>query len=66
MSQEFKAPILLSRKQAATFLGLKENTLAVWRTTKKVNLPLIKIGGLVKYRLEDLENFLKKQTIEIV
>jgi excisionase family DNA binding protein len=48
---------LLTRKEAAEFLGCKENTLAVWATNKRYNLPFYKVGRLVKYKLNDLENF---------
>lgn len=50
--------ILLTRKEAAKFLGLKTNTLAVWKSAKRYDLPMIKVGGLTKYRLSDLQNFL--------
>jgi len=49
---------LLTRKEASTFLDLKENTLAVWATNKRYNLPFYKIGRLVKYKISDLENFI--------
>jgi len=51
---------LLTRKAAAQYLGVKENTLAVWATTKRHPLPYIKVGRLVKYRLSDLEAFLEQ------
>lgn len=51
---------LLTRKEAANFLGCKENTLAIWATNKRYNLPFYKIGRLVKYKLSDLENFVTK------
>ncbi len=51
---------LLTRKKAAEFLGCKENTLAVWATNKRYNLPYYKIGRLVKYKISDLENFITK------
>jgi len=51
---------LLTRKQAAEYLGLKENTLAVWATTKRHSLPYVKVGRLVKYRLADLQAFLER------
>jgi hypothetical protein len=35
---------LLTRKAAAEYLGVKENTLAVWATTKRHPLPYIKVG----------------------
>lgn len=52
--------VLLSRKKAAEYLGLKENTLAIWAMTKRHPLPYIKVGRLVKYRLSDLQAFLEK------
>ncbi len=61
--QSENAPIntsLLTRRQAAEYLGIKENTLAVWATTKRHPLPYIKVGRLVKYRLTDLQAFLER------
>ncbi len=52
-------PILFTRKQAADFLGVRENTLAVWATTKRHILPYYKVGRLVKYKLADLQAFLE-------
>ncbi len=49
---------LMSRKEASNFLGVKENTLAVWATNKRYNLRFYKVGRLVKYRQQDLEMFL--------
>jgi len=51
-------PALMSRKQAAEYLGVKEQTLACWATTKRYALPYVKIGRLVKYKREDLERFI--------
>lgn len=48
---------LLSRKEASKFLGLQENTLAVWAANKRYNLPFYKVGSLVKYKISDLEKF---------
>ena len=51
---------LLPRKEAADYLGIKENTLAVWGVTKRHDLPYVKIGRLVKYRLSDLQAFIER------
>jgi excisionase family DNA binding protein len=53
---------LLTRKEAAEFLGVSEGTLAVWKVTKRYPLPVIKVGRLVKYRESDLINFLDAMT----
>ena len=51
---------LLSRKEAAKYLGLSEQTLAIWKCTKRYDLPCVKIGRLVKYRQVDLDAFIFK------
>lgn len=56
---------LLSRREAADFLGLKEQTLAAWITTGRYRLPCIKVGRLAKYRLSDLEKFLERRTVDV-
>ena len=53
---------LLSRRQAAEYLGVKENTLAIWACNKRYSLPVIKVGRLCKYRLSDLDKFLDERT----
>ncbi len=49
---------LLTTREAAAILNVKENTLAVWRKNKKHDLPFIKIGRSIRYNESDLENFL--------
>jgi hypothetical protein len=61
--KEWNQYSLLSRKEAAAFLGVKENTLAVWTCTKRYNIPVIKVGRLVRYRFPDLLVFLGNRTI---
>ncbi len=51
---------LLSRKEAAEFLGLREQTLAVWLCNQSHSLPCYKIGRLAKYRRGDLERFVAR------
>ncbi|MFW0778199.1 MAG: helix-turn-helix domain-containing protein [Rickettsiales bacterium] len=56
---------LLTRKQAAEFLGVKEHTLAVWACNKRYTLPYVKVGRLVKYRYSDLLAFVEARTENI-
>ena len=51
---------LLTRKQAAEFLQCKESTLAIWKSTKRYDLPCIKIGKNIRYRLSDILAFIEK------
>jgi excisionase family DNA binding protein len=51
---------LLSRRQAAEYLGVTEQTLAIWKCTKRYDLPFVKVGRLVKYRRSDLNAFIER------
>ena len=51
---------LLNRKEAAEFLGIVPHTLEVWATTKRYNLPYIRVGRIVKYRYSDLLAFVEQ------
>ena len=61
---------LLTSKQAADYLGIKESTLRMYRSNM-ITYPLSsptpmirfrKIGGKVLYALEDLDAYIKQQT----
>ena len=54
---------LLTRKEAAKYLGVAERTLAVWACTKRWGLPMVKIGRLAKYRKADLDAFIARRTV---
>ncbi len=53
---------LLTEKEAAQYLGVKTNTLAVWRCTRRYNIPYYKVGHIVRYKPEDLELWLCAQS----
>ena len=53
-----KYETLLTTEQVAEYLNVSRGTLEVWRCTKAHNLPYIKMGGLIRYRLYDLVNFI--------
>ncbi len=55
-------PQLLTTKQAASFLGIKPQTLALWRTTG-TSPTYVKYGNCVRYPLENLKKYLNDQTI---
>lgn len=55
-------PDLLTAEEAAAFLDVAPNTLAVFRCTGKHSLPFIKIGRNVRYRRSDLERWLESRT----
>ena len=54
---------LLTSEQAAEILGTTPGNLSVWRCTRKVQIPFVKIGKSVRYRLADLEKFIESRTV---
>lgn len=54
---------LLSREEAAEYLGVSPKTLATWACTKRYPLPVVKLGRAVKYRVADLEKFIESRTV---
>jgi excisionase family DNA binding protein len=55
-------PELLTRKEAAQYLGIAEQTLACWKSSGRHSLPMVKVGRLSKYRRADLDAFLDNNT----
>jgi predicted site-specific integrase-resolvase len=39
-------------------LGVSVGTLSVWRTTGRYDVPFIKVGRHVRYKLKDIQAFL--------
>ena len=54
---------LLNVDEAANFLGVSRNTLAMWRTTKRYDIPYIKVGRRVLYSVAELTNWLASRTV---
>jgi len=54
--------VLLTEKEAANKLGLKPNTLAVWRVRSTGPAPTL-IGRSVRYRQDVLEAYIIKSTM---
>jgi hypothetical protein len=56
---------LLSEDEAARLLDVSPGTLQVWRSTKRYDLPYIKVGRNVRYRLSDVNGFLCRRKVDI-
>ena len=57
---------LVKTREAARFLDLAEGTLVVDRSTRRIGIPYLKIGGAVRYDLDRLEKFLESRAVEPV
>ncbi len=56
-------PELLTRDEAAKYLGVKRTTLDTWASTKRYPIPFIRVGRSVRYRRADLDQFLESRTV---
>ena len=55
---------IVSRDDAAALLCIKPQTLAVWHSTGRYALPVIKVGRRAMYRLSDIEAFIAARTVD--
>ncbi|PYT48529.1 MAG: hypothetical protein DMG44_14470 [Acidobacteria bacterium] len=56
-------PTLLTTEQAARVLGVKPQTLSIWRCKKRYGLRYRKVGGSVRYVMTDLLKFLEEAAV---
>jgi len=54
---------LLTTKQVSALLGVSEQTLAIWRSNKRYNLPYVKVGRYVRYKAADVMDFVRRRTV---
>lgn len=52
----------LNTEEASGYLGLKKNTLEIWRVQGRGPV-FVKLGRAVRYRLNDLEEFVEQRTV---
>ena len=53
---------LMTPAEVAETLGIKPETLTVWRCTRRYPLAFLKIGRCIRYRPEALEEFMESRT----
>lgn len=54
---------LLTEDEAAKELRMSPATLATWRCTGRYPLRFIRMGRSVRYRMQDLEAFIRSRTV---
>jgi excisionase family DNA binding protein len=54
---------LLTTIQAAEYLGVQPQTLAVWRSQKRYGIPYIRVGAYIRYRQSALDQWLASRTV---
>lgn len=50
---------MMTRPEAAEYLGLRPATLEAWASRGTVKLPVCKLGRAVRYRKRDLDQFIE-------
>jgi excisionase family DNA binding protein len=64
MYKEIKGePNLMDIQQTAEYLGLSVGTIYQWRSQHKV--PYIKVGRRVKFKKEQLDQWLTERTVQV-
>ena len=66
LAEPVPAPQLLDEREAALRLQISPATLRLWRNKRRQGeeapvLPFVQLGRLVKYRTEDVDEFLLQQ-----
>ncbi len=56
-------PVLMTQREAATYLGTTVGTLNSWRHYGKDNIPFVRWGNRIRYRQEDLDTWIKSQVV---
>ena len=66
IAEETPKQVLLDEAEAADRLSLSPQTLRLWRTKRKQGLvapvlPFVQLGRLIRYRIQDVDQFLMEQ-----
>jgi len=62
MATSVKSSELLTRPEAAQYVGVRPQTLATWASSGRYGLPFVKCGRSVRYRRADLDQWLRERT----
>ena len=54
---------LINTKKAAELLGVAEGTLMNWRSSQAVEIPFVRIGARIRYRLKDVKQWIKNNRV---
>lgn len=52
---------LLTTKEVARLLQVSASTLCKWRVSRRESLPFLKLSRAVRYRAEDVNDFLQRR-----
>ena len=55
--------LLLTQHETARLLGVSVRSLERWRCSGTVDLPYVKLGGVIRYQLENIQRLIASRTI---
>lgn len=55
-------PDMMTAKQAAEYLGIKVQTMALWRCKKMYDLAYIRVGGKIFYQKSVIDEWVKSRS----
>jgi predicted DNA-binding transcriptional regulator AlpA len=53
---------LMPDDETGQMLGVTVGTLATWRSTNRYDLPFVRVGRLIRYRLSDVRQWIDSRT----
>lgn len=56
--------VFLTTEEVAHYLGIKVSTIYAWVHTRQI--PYYKVGRLVKFRISEIEDWLRLTKVEII
>ncbi|GAB2801540.1 hypothetical protein GCM10027040_31660 [Halomonas shantousis] len=62
-AMDYSSEDFIEPTEAAKILHVKTSTLAVWRSTKRYNLPYYKSGRWVLYRRSECQQFVQNSRV---
>ncbi len=55
---------LMTTQEVADYLNIKKQTLEAWRSRNTINIPYIRIGASIRYKKQDVEEWLAKHLVK--
>lgn len=57
------SPAVVDTAEAAKYLGVAPHSLEIWRSNRRYQIPYVKVGARVRYRISDLDAWLASRVV---
>lgn len=55
---------LMTTQEVADYLNIKKQTLEAWRSRNTISIPYIRIGSSIRYKKQDVEEWLVEHLVK--